>query len=563
METRGRNLTFALKLIAIWSAVQTILFTTDEAPSLTCYEPLVLFRTGPRTTIARVMMEHDTKPVHEQRFDAAVKVIQSLPTNGSFQPSNEMMLKFYSYYKQATLGPCSIPRPGFWDPVGKAKWDAWHSLGDMPKEEAMAAYVDDLKLILESMPMTEEVEQLLQILGPFYELVDEKKKISEVSDLTTGFGNMIAAPSKSVTKSIIRTMQMNGTLDSQPTRKADTLRNNVKEIKAQEDRGGEDKEEQEDDSDDDDEEDDEDEENEEEESEQVKKAPAPKKKASSNGKAKGLPNGSIGHKVEAMTNGTHSMKSALNGKHLEEEEENDDGVTQETVIQHVNGCTRDTDDDASSLHHVASDSDGEVYCDSVDQFGVEEQSSEAHVNSLEESHPTLSSPREDILGAQDSVQNGGEDGKTSGGGTQRQRLSVDRPGSSVVRRGRGSKSPGSGSGALGSLQGGGGDGERWGTDGAVGGDLNEQIVTALARLQEDMQSVLERLHTLEALTASQARSAALPSEYLYPPAKKTQKKPSWWPFDISPGTVAFAIVWPFVVQWLIRLYFQRRRRKIN
>lgn len=40
--------------------------------------------------------------------------------------------------------------------------------------------------ILESMPMTEQVEQLLQVLGPFYELVDEKKKISQVSDLTAG-----------------------------------------------------------------------------------------------------------------------------------------------------------------------------------------------------------------------------------------------------------------------------------------------------------------------------------------------------------------------------------------
>lgn len=38
-----------------------------------------------------------------------------------------------------------------------------------------------------------------------------------------------------------------------------------------------------------------------------------------------------------------------------------------------------------------------------------------------------------------------------------------------------------------------------------GGSLNEQIVVALARLQEDMQSVLERLHTLEALSASQVR----------------------------------------------------------
>uniref|UniRef100_A0A3Q2FPD6 ACB domain-containing protein n=1 Tax=Cyprinodon variegatus TaxID=28743 RepID=A0A3Q2FPD6_CYPVA len=57
------------------------------------------------------------------------------------------MLKFYSYYKQATVGPCNIPRPGFWDVVGKAKWDAWNSLGEMPEEEAMAAYVDQMKLV--------------------------------------------------------------------------------------------------------------------------------------------------------------------------------------------------------------------------------------------------------------------------------------------------------------------------------------------------------------------------------------------------------------------------------
>lgn len=53
--------------------------------------------------------------------------------------------------------------------------------------------------------------------------------------------------------------------------------------------------------------------------------------------------------------------------------------------------------------------------------------------------------------------------------------------------------------------GGDGDGSRWGGAVTPGGSLNEQIVVALARLQEDMQSVLERLHTLEALTASQVR----------------------------------------------------------
>lgn len=53
--------------------------------------------------------------------------------------------------------------------------------------------------------------------------------------------------------------------------------------------------------------------------------------------------------------------------------------------------------------------------------------------------------------------------------------------------------------------GGDGDGGRRGEAVAPGGSLNEQIVVALARLQDDMQSVLERLHTLEALTASQVR----------------------------------------------------------
>lgn len=55
--------------------------------------------------------------------------------------------------------------------------------------------------------------------------------------------------------------------------------------------------------------------------------------------------------------------------------------------------------------------------------------------------------------------------------------------------------------------GGDGDGGRRGGAGTPSESLNEQIVVALARLQEDMQNVLERLHTLEALTASQVRHA--------------------------------------------------------
>ncbi|XP_059390681.1 acyl-CoA-binding domain-containing protein 5A-like [Carassius carassius] len=494
------------------------------------------------------MMEADIKLVYEQRFNAAVKVIQNLPSNGSFQPSHDMMLKFYSYYKQATQGPCNIPRPGFWDPVGKAKWDAWNSLGEMPKEDAMAAYVEDLKLILESMPVTDEVEELLRVIGPFYELVDDKRKITQVSELSTGFGSMLTSPPKSVTKSIIRTMEMNGSLDSYPVKTAETPKTKSTDMEDGEDDNEEEEEEK----------------DEEEEVKELKKASQPKKRASAGRPREPFSNGSISqHKV--LTNGTHESKSDLK---RQESEEDSESINHNRDVIELNGHIRE---DVSSSHHVASDSDSEVFCDSVDQFCGEE-GSELHVSRsldvAEESHSTLSSSgeirsQEELLGREEGVQQGGEDCWGSRGGSQRQGLPVTRSNSSVVRRERGSKSPVLGSGSAGPQQGSGGDGERWGADGSVRDNLNEQIICALARLQDDMQSVLERLHMLEALTASQARSLALPSDYLSPPANKTKKKPSWWPFDVSPGTVVFAVTWPFVVQWLIRLYVQRRRRRIN
>ena len=55
----------------------------------------------------------------DSKFRAAVAVIQGLPPDGSFQPSNEMKLKFYGLYKQARQGECNEPRPGFWDLIAR------------------------------------------------------------------------------------------------------------------------------------------------------------------------------------------------------------------------------------------------------------------------------------------------------------------------------------------------------------------------------------------------------------------------------------------------------------
>nr|2WH5_A Chain A, ACYL-COA-BINDING DOMAIN-CONTAINING PROTEIN 4 [Homo sapiens]2WH5_B Chain B, ACYL-COA-BINDING DOMAIN-CONTAINING PROTEIN 4 [Homo sapiens]2WH5_C Chain C, ACYL-COA-BINDING DOMAIN-CONTAINING PROTEIN 4 [Homo sapiens]2WH5_D Chain D, ACYL-COA-BINDING DOMAIN-CONTAINING PROTEIN 4 [Homo sapiens]2WH5_E Chain E, ACYL-COA-BINDING DOMAIN-CONTAINING PROTEIN 4 [Homo sapiens]2WH5_F Chain F, ACYL-COA-BINDING DOMAIN-CONTAINING PROTEIN 4 [Homo sapiens] len=102
------------------------------------------------------------EPDCQKQFQAAVSVIQNLPKNGSYRPSYEEMLRFYSYYKQATMGPCLVPRPGFWDPIGRYKWDAWNSLGKMSREEAMSAYITEMKLVaqkvIDTVPLGEVAE---------------------------------------------------------------------------------------------------------------------------------------------------------------------------------------------------------------------------------------------------------------------------------------------------------------------------------------------------------------------------------------------------------------------
>ncbi|KAI5643719.1 acyl coA binding protein domain-containing protein [Phthorimaea operculella] len=120
----------------------------------------------------------------EEKFNAAVNVIRSLPKSGSYQPSNELMLRFYSYYKQATEGPCDKPKPGFWDVVNRAKWESWNKLGNMTKNEAMQAYVDELHKIVETMSYNSDVASFLS--------VDDEDAEFPNSDLQLVAGDVLA-----------------------------------------------------------------------------------------------------------------------------------------------------------------------------------------------------------------------------------------------------------------------------------------------------------------------------------------------------------------------------------
>lgn len=74
----------------------------------------------------------------QTRFNQAATDAQALST----RPSNDVMLKLYALYKQATQGDVLGKRPGFTNPVGRAKYDAWGMLKGKSQEEAMQEYVD-------------------------------------------------------------------------------------------------------------------------------------------------------------------------------------------------------------------------------------------------------------------------------------------------------------------------------------------------------------------------------------------------------------------------------------
>jgi acyl-CoA-binding protein len=73
----------------------------------------------------------------KKQFDAAAAAV----TKAKKDPGNDMKLRLYANYKQATEGDVKGDKPGFTDFVNRAKYEAWAKLKGTPTEEAMKAYV--------------------------------------------------------------------------------------------------------------------------------------------------------------------------------------------------------------------------------------------------------------------------------------------------------------------------------------------------------------------------------------------------------------------------------------
>eukprot|EP00879_Flechtneria_rotunda_P018238 GHRR01019133.1.p1 GENE.GHRR01019133.1~~GHRR01019133.1.p1 ORF type:complete len:159 (+),score=69.09 GHRR01019133.1:246-722(+) len=81
----------------------------------------------------------------EALFHAAADHLAQLVTSNPASVPDSSKLQLYGLYKQATIGPCHISKPVFWNRAGCAKWNAWHKLRDLSQQAAMSQYIDVLQ----------------------------------------------------------------------------------------------------------------------------------------------------------------------------------------------------------------------------------------------------------------------------------------------------------------------------------------------------------------------------------------------------------------------------------
>ena len=76
-------------------------------------------------------------PDLKKQFDSAAAAVLKARKD----PGNDLKLKLYAHYKQATEGDVAGEKPGFTEFANRAKYEAWAKLKGTPAEEAMKGYI--------------------------------------------------------------------------------------------------------------------------------------------------------------------------------------------------------------------------------------------------------------------------------------------------------------------------------------------------------------------------------------------------------------------------------------
>ncbi|XP_060704860.1 acyl-CoA-binding domain-containing protein 5-like isoform X1 [Hemiscyllium ocellatum] len=486
----------------------------------------------------------------QRQFQAAVSVIQALPKNGAYRPSHEKMLKFYSYYKQATVGPCSISRPGFWDPIGRVKWDAWKALGNLSKEEAMMTYVEEIKKtaqeVIDTMSGTENEEQHFHLFHPLYEVVEDMPRPPSF------FHKKVSGEDTETPLTSTPCVVMNGVLSNHDS-------NLVSEDLNDEDKGL---------------------------VTNKKIVRFQENEVSQNGD-----NNSEAHQALGICSENGDPHPELGISQLDTVEET---MGRLRVQEHPLKLHDITDNAGNNYtgeiadpNHFTSDSESEVFCDSVEELDHERISAiESSVAVAEHSRDlqNLQDVGSTVLLCSANVStctpdayqntsdnfppnqethewatNGGGGIALVGGNNKKKKITTfTSPLSEWLPEGKGLQQVQTGSSwrlrsSPGSNK---EDNERRGHREKNVITVNDNSVRILHHLEEDIQSALQRLNRLEDLTMSQVQTAGLQLPQL---KISRHKRVSRWLVGPSGRTWLFLIVWPFIAQWIVHVFLRKRR----
>ena len=76
-------------------------------------------------------------PDLKKQFDSAAAAVLKAKKD----PGNDLKLKLYAHYKQATEGDVAGEKPGFTEFANRAKYEVWAKLKGTPAEAAMKGYI--------------------------------------------------------------------------------------------------------------------------------------------------------------------------------------------------------------------------------------------------------------------------------------------------------------------------------------------------------------------------------------------------------------------------------------
>ncbi len=77
-------------------------------------------------------------------FEKAQRDVKTL----AVKPDDATLLRLYALYKQGHVGNVQGEKPGFFDFVGAAKYEAWGKLEGISQDEAKQQYVDLVNQLL-------------------------------------------------------------------------------------------------------------------------------------------------------------------------------------------------------------------------------------------------------------------------------------------------------------------------------------------------------------------------------------------------------------------------------